>query len=119
LQFLLGIRSAVGSQQGGQPVFVRHDVVDHRAWLDGTRPADHGWYAVAPFPVGVLLTPEVCRATIRPGEDRGAVVGRIDNNGILGDAEDIELLEEVADVAAVLLITPRGPRRWRNSGFFG
>ena len=70
--------------------------------LDHAGPADERRHAEAAFQVGGLLAPERRGAAIGPGEDFGPVVGGVDDDGVVGDAEIVELLEKLADVAVVL-----------------
>ena len=70
--------------------------------LDDAGPADEGRHAEAAFPVGRLLALERRGAAVGPGEDFGAVVGGVDDDGVVGDAEVVELLEQLADMAVVL-----------------
>jgi hypothetical protein len=50
----------------------------------------------------VLFAAEGRGATIRPGEGLGAVVGGVDHDRIVGDAEIIELFEKLADLSVML-----------------
>jgi hypothetical protein len=52
--------------------------------------------------LGVLLAAEHRGAAVGPGEGLGAVVGRIHHDGVVGDAELVELREQLADLAVVL-----------------
>ena len=45
-------------QMAGPRLIVRENVVEHGAGLNHAGPANGRWYAVAPFPVGVLLAAE-------------------------------------------------------------
>ena len=101
-QLLLDVRLAGGRQQRRQPVLVRDDVVDLGAGLDDAGPAHRQRHAVAALPVGVLLAAERRRAAVRPAHHLGAVVRRVDDDGVVGDAEVVELLQQLADVAVVL-----------------
>ena len=58
-------------------------------------------HAERAFPVGRLLALERRRAAVGPGHDLGAVVGRVDDDGVVGDAEVVELLQQLADLAVV------------------
>ena len=101
LQLLDDVRLARRRQQRRQPVFLREDVVDDRARLDHARPADEHRHAEAAFPGRALLAVERRRAAVRPGPGLGAVVGAVDHDGVVGDAEIIELLEQAADHVVV------------------
>ena len=65
-------------------------------------PAHHRRHAIAALPVGVLLAAERRRAAVRPAHDLGAVVGGVDHDGVVGDLEVVELLQELADLAVML-----------------
>ena len=67
-----------------------------------SRPADHGGHAESAFPVGVLLAAERRGRRVRPGELVRTVVGRVDDDGVVGDAKIVERLQQLADVAVVL-----------------
>ena len=101
-QLLLHVRLARGGDERRHEILVRGDVVDLGARLDDAGPAHHARHAVAAFPVRVLLALERRGAAVRPREDLGAVVGRPDDDGVVGDAEVIELLQELADHAVEL-----------------
>ena len=92
-QLLLHIRHAGGGQQRGQHVFVRADVVDDGAGLDDAGPADGAGHAIGAFPVARLFVAERRRAAVRPGEFLRAVVGGIHDDGVVLEAEFLELGE--------------------------
>ena len=58
--------------------------------------------AVAAFPVGVLLAAERRRAAVRPAHRLGTVVGRVHDDGVVRDAELVELGQQLADHAVML-----------------
>ena len=58
-------------------------------------------HAPAAFPVGVLLAAERRVGAIRPGVVLGAVVGGIHDDGVVGDAQLVELVEHLADLLVV------------------
>ena len=101
-QLLLDAGLAGGGEQRRQHVLVGGDVVDDGARLDHARPADQRRHAVAALPVGVLLAAEHGGAAVGPGEGLGTVVGRVHHDGVVGDAELVELGEQLADLAVVL-----------------
>src|SRR5262249_55087134 len=51
---------------------------------------------------GVLLAAIRRRAAVGPGERLGAVVGGVDDDRVVGDAEIVELLEQLTDLAVML-----------------
>ena len=54
------------------------------------------------FPVGDLLTAEGCHGTIGPGVHVRAIVGAVDDDGVVGDAEFVDLLQNFADVFVMI-----------------
>ena len=65
-------------------------------------PAHERRHPVGALPVGVFLAAERRGAGVRPGVVVRAVVGRVQDDRVVGDAEIVELLEQFADVAVVL-----------------
>ena len=63
--------------------------------FDLARPADHGRHAEGAFPVGVLLAAERRHGAVRPRVHMRPVVGRVDHDGVVGDAEVVERLEQL------------------------
>ena len=92
-QLFLHVRHAGGGEKRGQHVFVREDVVEDGAWLDDTGPADGAGHAVGAFPVTRLLVAEGRSATVGPGEFLRAVVGGVHDDGVVFEAEFLELVE--------------------------
>ena len=78
------------------------DLVRDLARLDHTGPANQTRHPPAALVVRVLLTAERRRAAVGPAHDLGAVVRRIHDDGVFGDAELVELVEQLADVSVVL-----------------
>jgi hypothetical protein len=64
--------------------------------------ADGARHAPAAFEVGVLLAAERCRSAVGPAHHLGTVVGRVHDDGVVGDAQLVELVEQLADVPIVL-----------------
>ena len=100
-KFLLDVRLSGGGQKCRQPILVGNDAVHHRACLDLARPAYEGRHAPSALPIGVFLGPERSDAGIRPTVEVDAVVGRVHDDGVFGDAELIELVQHHADVLVV------------------
>ena len=99
---LLGhVRIAGGRQQSRKHVDVRHDAVQYRARLDLPRPAHEAGYAPAAFPVGILLAAERGGGAVGPGVVLRSVVGGVHDDGVVGDAQLIELVEHHADLLVV------------------
>ena len=101
-QLVLDVRLAGRGDQRRRPVLGGEDVVDLGARRHQAGPAYHRRHAVAAFPVGVLLAAERRGAAVGPGERLGAVVGGVDHDGVVGDAEIVELLQELADLPVML-----------------
>ena len=99
--FLDGGVSSRG-EQGREHVFVCADVVDDRAGLDDAGPADRGRDAESAFPLRGLLAGEHRRAAVRPGEHFGTVVGGVHDDGVVRDAQLVELGEQLAHHRIVL-----------------
>ena len=101
-EFFSHIGGAGGSQKGGHPVGVGGHFIDGLAALDLLRPAHEARHPVAALPVGVLLTPERSDAAVRPHIEMRAVVGGVDHDGILSNAQVVQLLEQLPHVAVML-----------------
>src|SRR6516165_5663757 len=101
-ELVLDVWLAGGSDQRRRPVLGGEDVVDLDARRHQAGPAYHRGHAIAALPVGVLLAAERRRAAVGPGERLGAVVGGVDHDRIVGDAEIVELLQELADLPVML-----------------
>ena len=101
-ELVLDVRLARRSRQRLHPILGREDVIDFGVRGHQAGPAHERRHAIAAFPVGVLLAAERRGAAVRPGECLGAVVGRVDDDGIVGDAEIVELFQKLADLAVML-----------------
>ena len=102
LQFVADVRVARGCQQRRQPVVVLDDLVGHRARLDLAGPADQLRHPEGALPVGVLLAAERRGAAVGPGIAMRAVVGGVQDDGVLGDTEFVQHIEHRADVLVVV-----------------
>src|ERR1022692_2010223 len=78
------------------PILVRGDVVDGGIWLDHAGPASQARHAEATLPGGALLSTEGRGTAVRPRKLLGAVVHGKNNDGVVGDAQVIELLQKLA-----------------------
>src|SRR5689334_19295673 len=67
-------------------VHVREDVVRDAARLEDTGPSDGTGHTPAALPVGVLLAAEGSRASVGPGHALRAIVRRVHDDRIVGDA---------------------------------
>ncbi len=102
LQLVADVGVAGGGQQRRQPVVVLDDVVGDAARLDLSGPADQLRDAVGALPVGVLLAAERRGARVGPAVAVRSVVGGVDDDGVVGDAEFVEHVEHRAHVLVVV-----------------
>src|SRR6266403_2117334 len=91
-ELLLHIGIAGAGEQGRHPVFAGEDFVDDRAGLDRAGPPRQHGHAEAALEGRALLAPERVIPAIRPGEDLGAIVAREDHDGVVGNAEIVQVL---------------------------
>src|SRR5262245_35147190 len=101
-KFGLDIRCTGGGDQRRCPVLGGEEVVDPGARWHQTRPAYQRRDAVATLPVGVLLSPERRRSSIRPGKSFGAVVRGVDHDRVVANAELVEFPQELANLSIML-----------------
>ena len=102
LQLLDDVGFTGGGQERRQPVVVLDDLVGHHPGLDLAGPADHLGNPERALPVGVLLAAERRGAAVGPAVAVRPVVGAVDDDGVLGDAEFVEAVEQLTDVAVVV-----------------
>ena len=100
--FVHDVRVAAGRGEGRDQVIVREHLVVDGAGLDRAGPANDHRHAVAAFPVGCLLAAERRLPPSGQVHDLGAIVGGEDDDGVVGDAEVVELLEQLTDIAVEL-----------------
>ena len=93
--------SPAAARSVGSQSWCEHDVVEHRARLDLAGPAHEGGHAPTAFPVGVLLGAERGDAGVRPAVVVRTVVRRVHDDGVVGDAQLVELGQHPADVLVV------------------
>src|SRR5580658_9397220 len=96
-KLLLHIRHTSCCEESRCPILVRGDVVDDGVGLDDAGPASYARDAEASVPSGALFSAERLGTTIRPCKLFGTVVRGQNNDGVVGDAQVIELLEKLAD----------------------
>ncbi len=89
-----------------------HDAVRDAAGLDMRRPAHEHRDAERAFPVRVLLAAERRHCAVRPRVHVWAVVGRVHDERVVGDAELVEQVEHLSDIFIVIdhrVVVPRLP----------
>src|SRR5580692_1115152 len=84
---------------------MRADVIHCCSGLDDSRPANEEGHTVATLPVGVLLAAEGGGSTVRPTQYLGPVVAAENDDGVIRDAEVIQLLEQNSDSVIEFLHT--------------
>ena len=102
LEFLNDVRLADRGQEGGQPIVVADDLVGDRPSLDLARPAHHGGNAEGAFPVGVLLVAEGGHAGVGPGVHVRPVVAAVEDDGVVRDAQLVQLVQQRAHSLVVV-----------------
>ena len=100
---LVALRSARNLNERRHPVEGREDVVEDRAGLNVTGPADDARCPHAAFPGGELSALERRGSAVRKADGLGAVVGGEDDDGVIELAHVLKLLEDEADVVVHLL----------------
>ena len=89
-QLVHNLRFTCRGGEGRDEVFMRAHVVHDRAGFDDAGPADDARDAEPAFPVRVLFAPERRAAAVGPGHDFGAVVCRIDDDGVIRNPQVVE-----------------------------
>src|SRR5262245_8345069 len=89
-------------QQRREPIERGDDLVGYLAGLDMARPADRYRHAESAFPVAVLFVAERRHAAIGPRVHMRPVVRGIEDGRVVGDAEIVERLQELSDIAVML-----------------
>src|SRR5215831_15689003 len=103
LQQLIGdVRVAGRGHQGRQPIEAGEDSVFDRARLDLARPADDCRHAEAALADGALGVLERRHAAIWPREYFRAIVRGEDDDGVVGLADVVEMLQQCADAVIEL-----------------
>ena len=101
-ELALDLGLASRGDQGRAPILGRKDLVDLAVRGNVARPANQRRDAVATFPIGVLLTTERSCAAIRPGEYLGPIIGRVDDDGVVGYSQIVQLFQKLPDLAVML-----------------
>ena len=91
-----------GGKECRQPVLMIENIIDDRTRLDHSRPANKSRHAKAALPGRAFLSAERLHASVGIGVGLGTVVGRVDDDGVVGDTQIIELVEQLAHVMVVL-----------------
>src|SRR5439155_24761878 len=84
-----------------QHVLMGNDAVQHRASLDLAGPAHERRNAPGALPVRVLAAAEQRVAAIGPCVVLGTIVGGVHDDGIVGDAQFVKLVEHLTDLLIV------------------
>ncbi|MCY1415003.1 hypothetical protein D9M71_304700 [compost metagenome] len=96
------IRVASRCGQCRHPVVVGDQVVEVRSRLDDFWPFHQQRHAMAAFVGSALLAVKRRSAAIRPAEFLGSVIGRVYDDGVVGNAQVIQLFQQLADLPVVL-----------------
>ena len=96
-ELLLHIRNARGREERGHPILVGHDLVVDRAGLEHAGPTGEGGHAHTALPGRALLAVERGVAAVGPRHDLSAVIGREQDDRVVGDAEVVQLLQQPPD----------------------
>ena len=86
----------------GQPVHVVHDLVRDRTGFDLARPTHHRRHPPAALPVRVFLASERRGGGVRPRVVVRSVVGRVKHDRVVGDAQLVQLVQQLTHMAVVL-----------------
>src|SRR5215467_10792860 len=96
----VGIASRSG--KCGNKVLVCEELVEHGAGFDHAGPADESWNSVASLKIGRFLASIGSATPIGPAHHLSAVIGRINNDGVVGNSQIIDLLEQLSYVGVML-----------------
>src|SRR5258707_12495738 len=102
LQLLDDVGIARGGKESRQPIMMLPNLVGHRVGFDRPGPADHLRYPERALPVGGLLTSERGRSAVGPAVGMRTVIGAVDDDGVLGNAEFVDQIEQLTYVAVVV-----------------
>jgi hypothetical protein len=102
LQFRDDVVIARRRHKGRHPVHHGDDFVRNLARRDPGWPAHHHRHPVAAFPTAVLFASVWGVAAVRPQGQFGAVIGGIHNDGVVGDTQLVQLVEQLADMTVML-----------------
>ena len=102
LEFVGDVGIAGRRDQGGEPVQAGKNFVGDLSRLDMPGPAHQGRDPEAAFPAGVLLVAERRHGRVGPGVHLRAVVRGVDDDGVVGDAQLVDGVEDRAHVLVVV-----------------
>src|SRR6516225_4859571 len=80
-------------REGRKKVFVSEELIVDRSRLDHSGPADERGHAIATLKVRGFLTAIGRASAVGPGHYFRAVVGGVNDDGVVGDTEVFELLQ--------------------------
>ena len=83
-------------------ILVCADVVDDRPRRDHAGPTDQAGNTECAFKIRRLLAPKGRGAAVGPCKSFGAIVGGVDYDGVVGDTEVIDQLQQLPDVSISL-----------------
>ena len=101
-QFLGDVGFPRRRQQRDEPIVVADDPVQNGARRDMSWPTHHGRNPVRAFPVRVLLVAEGRHARVGPTVHVRAVVRRVHDDRIVGDAQLVKGVQQVSDDVVVI-----------------
>src|SRR5215470_6677334 len=101
-QLLLNVRNSSSCKQRRKPVEAADDLIGDQPRRDLAGPANHARHPEGALPVSVFLAAERRHRPVRPGVHVGAVVSRVEKDGVAGDAEVVERFQQFADMPVVL-----------------
>ncbi len=98
LHLLGDIGLAGHRREGGENIHVGLDAIEFPASRNMAGPADHHRNAYTALKGCHLFTAEGCGAAVELGTVLGAVVGGVDDYGVVHDAELLQAVEQLADL---------------------
>src|SRR6266550_904805 len=101
-QLIGDVRVTGGIEESWEPVQSGEDAVLHGICRHMTGPAQNARHAEAAFEDRPLGLSEWCCSAIGPGEKLGAIIGGKDDDGIIVNAEILQLLHNQTDVVIEL-----------------
>src|SRR5215468_2126055 len=93
-QLGLEIGKSSGCRERDEQILVALDAVRYAARLDHARPANDARHTYAAFPGGSLLAAERCIAAVGPKGHLITVIGGVDDDRIVSNAQALQLLQQ-------------------------